>query len=194
MEKGNPPYVTFEVRAVEDRDASIEHGKAMSKDVEYALITPMGSKDRVERVVSEWFEMLEREVADGRFPRPWLDAFKTAHTAWKNDQEVPEKGTSIKQWTYLSPAQVKNLLVWHIRTVEDIANANEETIRRLGMGGYSIVQAAKDYLAMGTDPKNKTVGELAALRASVETLKASNEALQAKFAEAQAALKAAQTS
>lgn len=190
MEKGNPPYVTFEKRAVEDRDASIEHGKAMSKDVDYALITPMGSKDRVERVVSDWFEMLKREVVDGRFPQEWLTAFQKAYEAWKNDQEIPVGGTPIKQWTYLSPAQVKNLLVWHIRTVEDIASANEETIRRLGMGGYSIVQAAKDFLSMSSDPKNKTVGELAALRASVETLKASNEALQTKFAEAQAALKA----
>lgn len=194
MEKGNPPYVMFETRAVEDRDESIKQGKAMSKDVEYALITPMGSKDRVERVVSEWFEMLEKEVQDGRFPKAWLDGFKQSYTAWKNDQEVPLEGTSIKQWTYLSPAQVKNLLVWHIRTVEEVANANEETIRRIGMGGYSIVQAAKDYLAMTNDPKNKTVSELAALRVTVETLTTANKALQAKFDEAQAALKAAQNS
>lgn len=194
MEKGNPPYVVFETRPVEDRQASIEAGKAMSKDVDFALITPMGSKDRVERIVSEWFDMLAREVTDGRFPSEWLVAYKKAYEAFQNDQEVPLEGTSIKQWPYLSPAQVKNMLGWHIRTVEDLATCNDETIRRLGMGGQTLVQAAKDFLAHSTDPKSKTVAELSALRAEVAALKSSNEALQGKFNEAQAALKVAKTS
>ena len=47
-----PPFVNFEVRAEEDRTASIEQGHYVAVDVDYALITPAGSRDCVERKVS----------------------------------------------------------------------------------------------------------------------------------------------
>lgn len=66
--EARPPYVMFETRAVEDRAASLEKGHYVTRDVDYAIITPMGSKDRTERVIKEWFDQLQQQVAEGRFP------------------------------------------------------------------------------------------------------------------------------
>jgi len=84
-----PPYVQFEMRAVEDRQASIEQGHYVATDVAYALVTPAGSKDRVERVVEEWFLQLEQQVREERFPPAWFKAYKEAFAAWKEGNESP---------------------------------------------------------------------------------------------------------
>jgi hypothetical protein len=184
-----PPYVTFEVRAVEDRNASIEAGHYVATDVDYAFITPIGSKDRVERVVSEWFAKLEEDTRNQRFDPAWLRAYKEAYAAWKEGREMPVEGTAILTWPVLSPSQVKGLLDCQIRTVEDLAAANEETIARIGMGGRNLKQKALDWLSSA-----KTVGvkseELTAVKQQNEDLKAKNEALAKQVADLAAKVKA----
>lgn len=169
-----PPFVVFETRAEEDRQASIEAGHYVTKDVDYALITPAGSKDRVERVASEWFIHLARQVDEGRFPAAWLDAFKSKFEGWKKGQEVPVSGTSVRQWNVLSPSQCKNLLDLHLLTIEDLAAANEESLARLGMGGRDLQRRAREWLAASGN-----VGQVAERAAA---LAAENEALKARMA------------
>lgn len=180
-----PPYVTFERRAVEDREASIKAGMPRFQDLDYAIITPAGSKDRIERLVSEWFEQLKKEIQAGRFPQAWFDAYKGAFTAWKEGRELPEHGQSIMNWPIVTPSQTKLLLDLKVRTVEALAEANEETINRLGMGGRALKQQAVDYLkaANGT---GKLVSQLNAMREENEGLKAA----QVKLLESVAQLKA----
>ena len=144
--ENRPPYVTFVQVPIEDRDASIEAGFKVFKDVDFAHITPIGSKDRIERRVDDWFAHLASEVEGGRFMEDWLRQYRGAYDAWKQGQEIPVNGTAIRTWSVLSPAQVKSLLELHVRTVEDLAQANEETIRRLGMGGRDLKNKAMTWL------------------------------------------------
>lgn len=181
-----PPFVTFEVRAEEDRQASIDAGHYVTKDVDYALITPAGSKDRVERVASEWFVYLARQVDEGRFPAAWLDAFKSKYEAWKKGQEVPVSGTSVRQWNVLSPSQCKNLLDLHILTIEDLAAANEESLARLGMGGRDLQRRAREWLAASGDV-GKVSERASALAAENEALKSRVAAMEAQIAQIAAA-------
>ena len=111
------------------------------------MITPAGSRDCVERKVSEWFAYLEEQVKGGRFPREWLEGFKHKYKHWKETQELPVEGTPIKTWNALSPAQCKMLLDLNIRTVEDLAAGNEELISRMGMGGRQLRERAATWLA-----------------------------------------------
>lgn len=141
-----PPYVEFRQVAVENRDASVEAGAKVYNDEDFAFITPIGSKDRMERKVSDWFAHLEVEVEGGRFAPEWLRQYKGAYAAWKEGLEPPLDGTPIRQWSVLSPAQVKSLLELRVLTVEDLAQANEETIRRLGMGGRDLKNKAVTWL------------------------------------------------
>lgn len=158
-----PPYVMFERVAIEDREASVEAGHYVAMNVDMAFITPAGSKDRIERRVSDWFAYLAQEVDNNRFPRAWLQEFKAAYEAWKEGKEIPVNGTPIVAWPVASPAQVKMLTEMHILTVEDLAAANEEAVGRLGMGGRALKDRAVLWLSSSED-KGKLVEELNALR------------------------------
>jgi len=169
--EARPPYVTFETKGEEDRTASIERGFYVARDVDYALITPQGSKDRIERKVADWFPQLEQNVMENRMPREWLKAFREAYAAWKEGRELPLNGTPILTWSVAAPHQIKSLLDAHIRTVEDLAAANEETISRLGMGGRALKDKAVSWLtSAGTT--GKVTEELAALKIAKEAAEA----------------------
>lgn len=178
LKTDRPPFVTFELRAEEDRQASLAAGHYVAKDVAYALITPMGSKDRIERIAEDWFLKLREDVAQGRFPLEWLRHFEQHFKSWQDGLEPPVNGTPLERWNALSPAQLKNLRGLHLRTVEDMAQANEEVIARIGMGGRALKQQAEDFL------KGSGVsGELSALRADNENLRVRNESLEKQLKE-----------
>lgn len=184
-----PPYVTFEVRAIEDRNASIEQGHYVAKDIDFALITPAGSKDRVERIVSEWFAKLDEGVRSQRVNPAWPAAFKEAYKAWKEGREIPVDGTPILTWPLLSPAQVKTLIDCQIRTIEDLAASNEDTLSRIGMGGRALKQRAIDWLASAATI-GKPSEELSKLKVENETLKQQNIDLLAKVKDLEARVQA----
>lgn len=177
-----PPFVRFEVRAEEDRQASLEAGHYVGRDVHYALITPMGSKDCIERKADEWFDKLKQDVAEGRCPREWLAAFKEIYKEWCEGREAPVNGTPITDWPPVSPSQVKTLLSLHVRTVEDLAAANEEVLSRIGMGGRALKQRAVDWLTSASST-GVASGEITALKAQNENLQARNEQLETQLKE-----------
>lgn len=181
-----PPYVSFEKRAVEDRAASIEAGHYVAKDIDICFITPAGSKDRIERVASEWLEQIRQQAGEGRFPQEWVRHYSEVYRAWCENQEIPENGTSVKSWSIASPAQVQMLLQLNLRTVEDVAAANEETIARIGMGGRALKQQAQSWLSSSNDV-GKVAQENTALRVAVEDLTARNKELEARLAKLEAA-------
>lgn len=185
-----PPYVIFETRAVEDRTVSIEKGHYVAKDVDYAVIIPSGAKDRIEQIVGEWFTKLEEAVAQERFPQAWLLGYRQAYQAWKSGQEIPEAGTSVKNWPILSPAQVKMLLGFNVRTVEDLAAANENTISRIGMGGRALKDKAIAWLEHQSGGGGALAEQLIAARQEIEALKSTVSTLEAALKEAMTLMKA----
>lgn len=159
-----PPYVVFETRGEEDRQASIEAGHTVYKDVDYAIITPRGSKDRIERVVSEWLAHIERESRQDRFDPRWVAGYKANYQLWKDGQEVPPAGTPLKNWPGVSPAQIKNFNNIQVRSVEDVALANEETLARMGQGARDLQQRARAWLETA-----KSVGMVAEQFSALKT-------------------------
>jgi len=146
IQGARPPFCRFEVRAVEDRTASLEKKCYQTKDVIFALITPSGSKDVVEKVADEWFEQMEQFVREERFDPRWLEYYKSQFRAFKDGQAPVVDGTSIKLWKTLSPSQMTNLQSLGFRTVEDVAQANEEGISRMGIGGRQLRDQARQLL------------------------------------------------
>lgn len=183
-----PPYVDFVVKAVEDRNATVAAGRYIAKDVDYAVITPFGGKDRVERPVAEWFPQMEEAVRGERFRRDWLEAYKGAYRQWKAGEEIPLDGTPIKSWSLISPAQQRNLIELNIRTVEDLAQATEEALQHLGMGAVELKARAANWLvAQKNDQPGKLAMEISSLAAKVQELSASLEAKDRTIAALQAA-------
>lgn len=182
-----PPYVRFESRPIEDQNATIKAGAVCYKDVDFALITPAGSKDVHEAVASEWLEKIEREAKSGRIPQTWVAHFHAVYEAWKKDEEPPVAGTRLSHWPSLNKAQLEQLRNLRLLTVEDVAAMNEEAISRIGMGGRALKQRAQAFLDAATGPA-KQAEQLAAMQVENEALKAKlNTALEA-IAELQKAL------
>lgn len=178
--EARPPYVVFETKAIEDRQATIEAGYYKTKDVDFAIVTPQGSKDRIERNVKDWFEQVSQQVTENRFPQEWLTAYRSSYQAWKEGRELPVSGTSVMHWPVASPAQVKSLLDAKVRTVEDLAQANEETIGRLGMGGRALKEKAVNWLAVAGS-SGKMTEELAALQVKLREAEARNATLETQL-------------
>lgn len=190
--EARPPFVQFETRSEENRQASVEAGNVVFRDVDYAIITPQGSKDRVERVASEWFQNLESQVRQERFPREWLLKFKDFYRAWKEEGEIPLEGTALKNWPMLTPAQVKTLTSLHIRTVEELATANEESIARMGMGGRALKDKAVAWVGAKGSAAGKQAEELVDLRMKLQQAEGQNKFLQDAVSQLQAQVQALQ--
>lgn len=180
-----PAYVRFERRPVEDKEASLREGRYVAKDVDFALVTPPYSKDCVEQKVTRWLEDLERGVRDGRIPKQWADLWKEGYHKWQNGQEMPLHGTPILGWGVVSPAQQKMLIAVNCMTVEDLAQVNDEGMKRIGMGALDLRNKAKNWLASMKDHGGVTV-QMTALESENKVLKASLETLQTQVKALQA--------
>lgn len=165
-----PAYVRFEARSEEDREATIAAGHYVGRDVIFAIVTPTGSRDSVERKVEDWLESVREGVKQERIPESWLHAYERSLDNFKNSRDDPENGAPIKDWPGASPAQVKMLLDMNIRTVEELAVANEETVTRIGMGGRALKQKAVIWLEQASD-HGKTSEKLGALEIENKELK-----------------------
>jgi hypothetical protein len=176
-----PPYVIFEHRAEEDREKTLSSGIFTTRDVPFAVITPFGSKDRIPRKAEEWLAHISKQAKDGMFPQAWVNAYKAQYDAWLKGEELPLNGFSLKNWSVLSPAQLRVLLDLNLKTVEDLAVANDETLGRIGMGGYKLKDLAKEFLASAKDAGKSAlrITELETqLKESQETVKTQSENLQ----------------
>ena len=180
--KERPAYVRFERRPVEDRDASVRQGKFVSKDVDYALVTPPYSRDVFEQVAPEWLAQMQKDSTSGRLPLAWYENYVESYERWKRGEEMPLTGTPIKGWAVLSPAQMKNLIALNILTVEDLASINDEGLRRIGMGAADLRDKAKAWLSQTKD-KGPLTMENASLKAENAALLAQRGQLEARVKE-----------
>lgn len=174
--KSIAPLVRFERQLVEDKPASLQAGRAVCKDVDYAIITPPYSKDEVFKEASQFIEDVTRKSKQGIYTPQQLDAFTRQYHAWKNGQEMPLVGTPIRGWPVLTPAQQENLVRVNIPTVEYLAEANDEGLRNIGMGALDMKRKAIAWLAQATD-KGPLTQQMAAIQAENDVLKMSLDTL-----------------
>ncbi len=77
----------------------------------------------------------------------WL-LIEPAYAAWKEGQDIPESGTPLESWSGVSPAQVAFLKGMAIRTVEDVAAMNEQSITACRWpNARRLPEMAQDYLS-----------------------------------------------
>lgn len=180
--QGNPPRAIFETRAIENRPESEAEGQVIYRDVDYVTLRQLGSKESVEREAVPWLESLKSNTG---WSREWIDTVKRQYAAFKEGKEFRPDGTDVKLWPTATKAEVQMLLNLNIRTVEELASANEETVQRLSMGGRALKMRAQAWI---DSAKNTGIAaqELTVLRSRVEEQDAlivemrANAALQAK--------------
>lgn len=183
--KARPPHLRFNKKPVEDRDASIAAGHPVYKDIDFVFITPQGSKDSVEKPVSEWLASTRQQVDEERLPADWAEKFAGAYDHWKRGEEIPIDGTALANWNAISPAELMQCKGVHILSLEDLAVANDEAIRRLGMGGLQLKQRAKQYLESAKGP-GKLIAENADLKQKFEIAEARRVELEERLVKLEA--------
>lgn len=157
-----PPYVRFELAPMEFRDNG---GNVHVRDVERVLVTPAGSKDVHIANAEFWVSEKERLARDvpPQYNPVWAQQFRAGLEMFRKGNAVPESGTSIRSWPVASPSEVKRCLDANVLTVEDLAQANEQALQRLGMGAYQLKEKARGWIAERDGP-GQAVQQVEALR------------------------------
>lgn len=172
-----PAFVAFERRAVENKRKSLEEGRYIADDINYVLVTPPYSRDCYEERAETWLEKQKDNVKKGRISPRFYELWKESYERWKEGLDPVLDGTDIREWSAISPAEAKNLFSMGIRTIEDLAQANDQGIRRIGMGGATLKNKAAAYIK-GSGDTGKLAMENAQLKKDIEVLKGSLESLQ----------------
>lgn len=85
-----------------------------------------------------------REQDKHEWPRQW-SAYKT------NTSYRPSEGTPVEDWPRLDVATVASLKALEFHTVEQIAEASDAAIQRVGMGCYEMRDRAAAYVKSAKD-------------------------------------------
>ena len=166
-----PPFVEFKQVAREDRNASVEAGRRVTKNINMAFVMQPGSRDCLEIVAEDWLSQIRKKSAvraPDAYPESWVEQFDQKFDLWKKGIEAPVNGTAIGEAPFLSPAEVENLKALKIFTIEDLAAATEEALGRFGMGARSIRDKARNYI----QAKSAAEVELETMREQINELKA----------------------
>lgn len=187
VDNERPPYVAFERRAVEDRQASIAAGHYVAKDVDFAVITRPGSRDSRDVEAQPWINELREKARKNLVPQSWAQGFAESYKAWKEGQTLPEQGTPIKGWQLIGPAAQETIIAAGFRTVEDLAQADESSLVKIGTGAMSLRLKAQGWLeaaeknGKSVERINELAQKLADLTALTEKLLNENKALRAQI-------------
>ena len=150
LQKAGRPHVRFETRSEEDRAASIEQGRKIYRDRDWVIITPPGGKDVVENHAEQWLTNIRDRSQVGQYDPEWVDTFSKMYSLFKEGKELPEEGTPLRMSTTIfTPAEIANCLAVNIRTLEQLAGANEEAMARIGMGGRALKLRAQEAIKIG---------------------------------------------
>ena len=135
-------YVRFFRMAVQNEFRSQVEGRPVFEDLDMVEIIPPG--DQLLKVVAP-----VREDHKRRFPQHW------AHFMNTQGGDALQIGTPITQWPLLGPAQVAQLHALKFMTVEQIAEASDMQLQKMGTAGGIAATALRDkavrYLAVARD-------------------------------------------
>jgi hypothetical protein len=168
-----PAIPEFFVEPVHLVFASQQAGRPIYEDREFVRILIPG--DRRSIVVEP-----VNEEHRARWPRHY-EAFKAG-------REAPLEGTPLSEWpcSLMTPARVKELAFFNVRTIEALAELTDAALQNLGMGARELRERARTWLEVA----RKGAAPIERLMARVEELERETARLSRDLVEANAALAA----
>ena len=147
--------VVFKLEAVEDTLATEKEGRPIFKDVEIIEVRYPGEGPTV-------LEVTDKHKKE----------YSELYQAFKAGQEQPTSGTPLEQWPLLSKAFCNEFKALGVRTVEQLAEANDNLKRRM-RSGVKYCEEAASWLALASSPQNQVASfkkENERLQRQIETL------------------------
>lgn len=185
---GPMPYVTFEDRAVEDREATVRDGMPRYKNVIFVKVMSAGSKDTYENVAEDWLSYLEMKASMGMYSPEWAQEFRRAYNQYQEQGHADIAGTPIRMVSFLNAGEIESCLAANVFTVEGLASVGEDGLNLIGMGARSLQQRAQAYLAQQSDSKIAT--QVASVINQLDSLKEAMDAKDELIAELQREIQA----
>lgn len=181
--QARPPYVRWALRAVRDHAASVAEGYEVTKDAYFALITPSGSRDCVDKLAEDWLKeiKIKSRSGDPSWPPQFIDHFERSFDEFKAGNEIPAFGTPVRGSLILQPSDQQRCISANVLTLEDLADANEGALSRIGMGARALKDKAAAWVKTKDDNGNKLAIENQALRVEVEQLTEALESANGKI-------------
>ncbi|MBV8509676.1 MAG: hypothetical protein JO289_05855 [Xanthobacteraceae bacterium] len=147
-------YPRFFLETVRDNHSSRHHGREIFREEERVEIIMPGNP---------YTRPIMRVTEEHR--QTWPKQYE----AFKAGQEIAAEGTPLEAWARMRPKQLHELKALGFRTVEHIANMDDQAAGRVGAGGQDLRQVAQAFL------------NDAARMAAVERLAAENDAKNAEI-------------
>ena len=128
-------FVTFNMEAELDEEASAQKGRPIHRDVEYVkIIVPGDNKNVVHRRANPQ----DRQ----RYP--------AEYAAFKAGEAETLIGTRLKEWPGIGRSEAENLAYFKVYTVEQLAALSDESIQRIGPV-RTLVEKAQAYITRAKD-------------------------------------------
>jgi len=175
------PNLQFARNPVAYKDAE---GHTLYRDEYFVEVRQRGSKDSVTKNAEEWIADLAHKGHDrSGFDQnaatysEWHQKAKLMFEMFKKGEEVPEEGMSLKAFPAFSPAELLICKAVDIYTLEQLSEANEQAMQRMGPGARALkVKAGK---MLENYHNGKAAEENAALRFSLSELQGKCSELEA---------------
>lgn len=166
------PYVQFRCEALEIKDGD---GHISYKNKYWADVVPAGGKDVVVKDAEEWIAQL-RNKGETRGPfdsnaseyRTWHEHFSKLFAQYKAGEEMTTTGTPLRAILAFTKAEIAQAEGVRIYSLENLAAANEEEMRNMGIGARAMKDKASQLLA--SKGANHLAEENSALRVKLEAL------------------------
>jgi hypothetical protein len=144
-------------RAVVDKRESEKQGRQVHVNAAYCQILIPGCQNA--RVV-------ERAGAEhrARFPAAWA--------AYEAKRQGLADGTPLEMWAYLTPAQVANLKVSGVFSVEHLAAVSDGNLPNIGMGAMDLRDRARQFLQASSETEQELRETIADQAARITDLEA----------------------
>jgi hypothetical protein len=160
-----------------------EAGHTLYKDEYFVEIRQRGSKDSVTKPAEEWIADLAHKGMD----RSGFDQYAPMYAAWhekakmmfdmfKRGEEIPEDGMSLKAFPAFSPAEILICKGVDLYTLEQLSEASEQALQRMGPGARNL--KAKAGKMLENYHNGKAAEENAALRQQLGEIKAKYHELE----------------
>lgn len=164
-------WVQFAQRPVQNNYRTQVEGRPIFEDQLWIEIRMPGGLNIIERPAME--------ADKRRFLRAW-QFYEQTH-----GKDGAMVGTPLSQWPLLRPAQIEELRALRFYSVEQVANASDEALQRMGMlagmAPSSFRERARSYLLAATD--SAAAAAVAAEKKALEDRLAAQEAAMREQAE-----------